>query len=341
MELNTVDGFQGREVDILVVSTVRASSGVTETNSSRSIGFVADVRRMNVALTRAKHSLWILGNVRRLQTNKNWGALVNDAKERNLVLSVKKPYNIMFNSLSKSNRVSESSHDTSRQFKGKKKGNEFHEERKRFNTESKRGRHHPDSLLNTTDNEKSKKKVKMQHDSSSSSVKKGNESVSINKTFKTDEEDGRGERQTKKFDRNNKQEEEEGSSRRSLLSSKVEENMDPIGKRKQQREAVDALLPSAFISSKKPSQSSLKSVPDKRKSSSSSSAHAIRQKKGLVFFSTSSTVYNLKLESLLVIYISLNITRVILVQVKKKSFYLKPEATSNYIYDEDHHLIWT
>ena len=98
MEFNTVDGFQGREVDILILSTVRAGDPGTSAlgiNSS-SIGFVADVRRMNVALTRAKLSLWILGNARTLQTNHNWAALIKNAKERNLVISVKTPYKSMF-----------------------------------------------------------------------------------------------------------------------------------------------------------------------------------------------------------------------------------------------------
>lgn len=98
MELNTVDGFQGREVDILILSTVRAaepSSSAPGNNSSR-IGFVADVRRMNVALTRAKLSLWILGNARTLQTNQNWAALVNDARKRNLVVTAKTPYKYIF-----------------------------------------------------------------------------------------------------------------------------------------------------------------------------------------------------------------------------------------------------
>lgn len=98
MELNTVDGFQGREVDILLLSTVRAaepSSSASGNNSSR-IGFVADVRRMNVALTRAKLSLWIFGNARTLQTNQNWAALVKDARKRNLVVTAKTPYKYIF-----------------------------------------------------------------------------------------------------------------------------------------------------------------------------------------------------------------------------------------------------
>ncbi|XP_038693158.1 uncharacterized protein LOC119991046 isoform X2 [Tripterygium wilfordii] len=100
MEFNTVDGFQGREVDILMLSTVRASdSHSTATGiGSSSIGFVSDVRRMNVALTRAKLSLWIFGNAETLEANQNWGALVKNARDRNLLISVKKPYESMFRS---------------------------------------------------------------------------------------------------------------------------------------------------------------------------------------------------------------------------------------------------
>lgn len=98
MEFNTVDGFQGREVDILVLSTVRASGSSSEMpkSSSNGIGFVADVRRMNVALTRAKFSLWVVGNARTLQTNVNWAALIENSKERNLFASVTRPYNSIF-----------------------------------------------------------------------------------------------------------------------------------------------------------------------------------------------------------------------------------------------------
>lgn len=119
MEFNTVDGFQGREVDILVLSTVRAAeacSAATKINSSN-IGFVADVRRMNVSLTRARLSLWVLGNARTLQTNHNWAALVRNAKERNLVVSVKKPYESLFKSAFKKLPALENSSNCSKELK--------------------------------------------------------------------------------------------------------------------------------------------------------------------------------------------------------------------------------
>ena len=54
--INTVDGFQGQERDIIVISLVRA-------NAEGQIGFLRDLRRMNVAITRARMKLIILGNV--------------------------------------------------------------------------------------------------------------------------------------------------------------------------------------------------------------------------------------------------------------------------------------
>lgn len=98
MEFNTVDGFQGREVDMLIFSTVRASSEDKKLSTSESggIGFVSDVRRMNVALTRAKFSLWIVGNARTLQRSPHWEALLKNVKERKLFFSAKKPYKSLF-----------------------------------------------------------------------------------------------------------------------------------------------------------------------------------------------------------------------------------------------------
>jgi len=47
VEVSTVDGFQGREKECIVISMVRS-------NESSSVGFLADPRRMNVAVTRAR-----------------------------------------------------------------------------------------------------------------------------------------------------------------------------------------------------------------------------------------------------------------------------------------------
>ncbi|MCO5611009.1 hypothetical protein L7F22_065257 [Adiantum nelumboides] len=94
IEFNTVDGFQGREVDILIFSTVRATS--RNGQSSSRIGFVADVRRMNVALTRARFSLWIVCNAATLQASPPWAALLQNAKERQLLHQAKSPYGNFF-----------------------------------------------------------------------------------------------------------------------------------------------------------------------------------------------------------------------------------------------------
>ena len=52
--VHTVDGFQGQERDVIMISLVRA-------NEKGQIGFLRDLRRMNVAITRARMKLLILG----------------------------------------------------------------------------------------------------------------------------------------------------------------------------------------------------------------------------------------------------------------------------------------
>ncbi|KAJ6087960.1 hypothetical protein N7467_006874 [Penicillium canescens] len=76
VDFNTTDAFQGRESEVIIFSCVRASN--------KGIGFLADVRRMNVGLTRAKSSLWVLGNSQALIQGQFWNRLVRNARERNI-----------------------------------------------------------------------------------------------------------------------------------------------------------------------------------------------------------------------------------------------------------------
>jgi senataxin len=72
---NTTDAFQGREAEVIIFSCVRAAP-------SGGVGFLQDIRRMNVGLTRAKSSLWVLGNSQSLTRGKYWKLLVEDAQRR-------------------------------------------------------------------------------------------------------------------------------------------------------------------------------------------------------------------------------------------------------------------
>lgn len=81
-DVNTVDSFQGQERDVIIMSCVRAH------HPKGHIGFVADARRLNVAITRAKKALFICGHLDSLKDTKEWGALVSDAKDRSKVRDV-------------------------------------------------------------------------------------------------------------------------------------------------------------------------------------------------------------------------------------------------------------
>jgi senataxin len=72
-DVNTVDGFQGKEKDVIIFSCVRA-------NEAGSIGFLSDFRRLNVALTRARFGLFVVGHTKTLISNPMWRGFIEYTK---------------------------------------------------------------------------------------------------------------------------------------------------------------------------------------------------------------------------------------------------------------------
>ena len=77
LEIKSVDGYQGREKEIIIFSAVRA-------NAAGEIGFLSDKRRLNVAITRARRGLIVLGNPTTLRHDGTWRSYLDWAEEHNL-----------------------------------------------------------------------------------------------------------------------------------------------------------------------------------------------------------------------------------------------------------------
>lgn len=77
----TVDQIQGREFDAVIISCVRAPvKDGTADFGDRDVGFLRDERRVNVALTRGRRSVWVIGRAETLATDACWKDLIEYSK---------------------------------------------------------------------------------------------------------------------------------------------------------------------------------------------------------------------------------------------------------------------
>jgi predicted DNA helicase len=78
IEAKSVDGFQGREKEIIILSLVRA-------NKNEEIGFLSDIRRLNVAITRPKRKLIVVADVKTISTHKIYKRFVEYVKDNGIL----------------------------------------------------------------------------------------------------------------------------------------------------------------------------------------------------------------------------------------------------------------
>ena len=79
IKVGTVDSFQGQETDLVIFSAVRS-------NEIKDLGFLRDSRRLNVAITRAKKGLILIGDITLLRTCRHWAALIDSCNERGCLI---------------------------------------------------------------------------------------------------------------------------------------------------------------------------------------------------------------------------------------------------------------
>jgi DNA polymerase III delta prime subunit len=80
VQVGTVDSFQGQETELVIFSAVRS-------NQLKELGFLRDARRLNVAITRARRGLIVVGDPTVLRTCRHWSALLESCSDRRCVLT--------------------------------------------------------------------------------------------------------------------------------------------------------------------------------------------------------------------------------------------------------------
>merc|ERR1712137_1061178 len=79
LEIASVDAFQGREKELIIFSAVRS-------NWQGAVGFLADWRRLNVMITRAKRGLCLVGNAPTLRCDTTWCKYIEWARDEGVAV---------------------------------------------------------------------------------------------------------------------------------------------------------------------------------------------------------------------------------------------------------------
>ncbi len=88
IEVGSTEQFQGRESRVVLLSTVRSSMGFGRGEISDDLGFLKCPKRFNVAITRAKSLLIVIGDANLLKHNENWKALIDRAKPKRRIVTL-------------------------------------------------------------------------------------------------------------------------------------------------------------------------------------------------------------------------------------------------------------
>ena len=86
--VRTIDGYQGKEKDVIIVSFARC-------NTTWDLGMMDDVRRINVAITRARRLCCIVGDTNTFSYDENYALLIKGLKKKKCVVPLREYQQIM------------------------------------------------------------------------------------------------------------------------------------------------------------------------------------------------------------------------------------------------------
>merc|ERR1712080_359050 len=83
LDISTVNGFQGCEKELIIISFVRS-------NPEKKVGFLSEIRRINVTVTRAKRCCFVIGDVETLSSDENLKSFVEYCQRQSVIVDAEK-----------------------------------------------------------------------------------------------------------------------------------------------------------------------------------------------------------------------------------------------------------